>query len=368
MTDRRVAVVGAGAVGVTAAHDLATRGAAVTVFERESVGAGSTARAAGIAYHAHAEDVDAAVTARAIERFRAFSGSGTFRFHETPYLWFVTEADATADALREQVERMAHAGCDATLVDPSDLRARFPQLRVGDMYLAAVAETAGVGDPAAYADLLTEKARSAGATIREETTATLRTDPVRVAADRAATRFDDVVIAAGAHTGRLLADAGFEVPVEPYRAQAVHVGGPAVPIFYDATDRYYARPGQQGIVAGDGAGPATLDDWDETADEETIADLRAAMERRLINFDARVTESWAGLCTATPDRDPVVGRLADGVHVAAGWHGSGFMRAPATGEAVAETVLGGEGLPTFDPTRFDGDETVSVPGGIDDRR
>jgi len=368
VTDRRVAVVGAGAVGITAAHDLAARGADVTVFERESVGAGSTARAAGIAYHAHAEDVDAAVTGRAIERFRALSGAGSFRFAETPYLWFVTEADATADALREQVERMAHHGCDAALVDPAALRTRFPQLRVEDIHLAAVAETAGVGDPAAYADLLAKKARGEGATIREGETVRLRTDPARVVVDGEATRFDDVVVAAGAHTGRLLADAGFAVPVEPYRAQAVRTAGPAVPIFYDATERYYVRPDQRGLLAGDGAGPAALDDWDETADDETVADLMAAMERRLVNFDASASESWAGLCTATPDRNPLVGRLADGVHVATGWHGSGFMRAPATGEAVADAVLDGEEIPAFDPTRFDGDESVSVPRGIDDRR
>ncbi|MFB6120703.1 MAG: NAD(P)/FAD-dependent oxidoreductase [Halobacteriaceae archaeon] len=365
---RRVAVVGAGAVGVTAAHDLASRGADVTVFERDAVGAGSTARAAGIAYHAHAEDVDAAVMERAIERFRALSGEGRFRFTETPYLWFVTEADATADALREQVERMAHHGCDASLVDPSDLRARFPQLHTDDVHLAAVAETAGVADPDAYAALLAARARDAGAEIREGATAALRTDPVRVVVNGESARFDDVVVAAGPHTAPLLGDAGFDVPVEPYRAQAVRTAGPAVPIFYDATDRYYVRPDREGLLAGDGAGPTTLDDWDRNADAETVAELRAAMEHRLVNFDADMRDSWAGLCTATPDRDPVLGRLAEGVHVAAGWHGSGFMRAPATGEAVAESVLDGEGVPAFDPARFDGGEAATVPRGIDDAR
>jgi len=32
------------------------------------------------------------------------------------------------------------------------------------------------------------------------------------------------------------------------------------------------------------------------------------------------------------------------------------MRAPATGEAIAGQVLGGDPVPAFDPLRFDGDE------------
>jgi glycine/D-amino acid oxidase-like deaminating enzyme len=52
--------------------------------------------------------------------------------------------------------------------------------------------------------------------------------------------------------------------------------------------------------------------------------------------------------------------------VATGWHGHGFMRAPAVGERLAKQVLGGEGITHWDPTRFDGDEPVDLPAGIVD--
>ena len=50
MTDinERVAVVGAGAVGLSAATELARRGADVTLYDRASPGSGSTGRAAGL--------------------------------------------------------------------------------------------------------------------------------------------------------------------------------------------------------------------------------------------------------------------------------------------------------------------------------
>lgn len=42
------------------------------------------------------------------------------------------------------------------------------------------------------------------------------------------------------------------------------------------------------------------------------------------------------------------------------------MRAPAAGEAVARALLAGERAPveTYDPARFDGDETAEVREGM----
>ena len=74
-TPDSVGVVGGGAVGVTAAHDLAARGVDVTLFERGEVAGGASGRAAGIIYDAFAEGRDAAVAARALDRFRVFAHS-----------------------------------------------------------------------------------------------------------------------------------------------------------------------------------------------------------------------------------------------------------------------------------------------------
>ncbi|MCO8268756.1 FAD-dependent oxidoreductase, partial [Haloferax sp. AB510] len=77
--------------------------------------------------------------------------------------------------------------------------------------------------------------------------------------------------------------------------------------------------------------------------------------------------AWAGLCGATPDRNPLVGPVAEGVFVAAGWHGHGFMWSPAIGERLAEAVLGDgqTSIPdAFDPRRFDGDEEFAVVEGM----
>jgi sarcosine oxidase subunit beta len=359
----RVAVVGGGAVGLTAAYDLAVRGADVTLFERDEVAAESTGRAAGILYDAYAEDVDAQVAARAIERFREFSGEGDFEFRDSPYLWFVTEPGEKADAIREQVEGMQRNDCDVERVDAADLADQYPALDTDDVVEAAVAENAGVADTAAYADLLASKARTEDVDVREGTTASVSIDPPRVNGDA----FDAVLVAAGAHTKRLLADAGVEIPLKPYRVQALTADDPGeIPTFYDATAGYYGRPHPQGLLAGDGTEPVEADPetYDRAGDDWFVDAMTERLESRLSGYDLTLSRAWAGLCTATPDRDPLLGELEDGLYVATGWQGHGFMRAPATGEVIAEQILGGDGIPEFDPTRFDGDEAFDVVEGM----
>ncbi len=377
LEDPDVAVVGAGAVGMTAAHDLARRGASVTVFDRGSVAAGATGRAAGICYDAFAEDVDARIAARAIERFRSLDGTGRFAFRERPYVFLARTGDERrSTAIERSVERMRVNDRDVELLNPEALGSRFP-VRAADVAVAAVAHDAAVTDPAAYAEAMATLARESGVAVRTDTPVGVRTDPpgiVRVGTDEDgdegedddAERFDAVVVAAGAHTKRLLDGAGLSIPLKPYRVQAF-VGEAAYdgPTVYDATAGVYLRSHPDGLLAGDGTEPveADPDDWDRGADDWFRDEAGAAVRERT-GLEPAIREAWAGLCTATPDGNPLLGELVPGVFVAAGWHGHGFMRAPATGELVADQVLGDDGVDPFDPGRFDGDEQFEVAEGM----
>jgi len=385
-----VGVVGGGAVGLTAAHDLARRGASVTLFEAGSVGSGSTGRAAGLLSRAHADPVNAELGARAVERFRAFAaedgdgdgdgneetpadddwseGDPGFRFHEAPHYTVATEPGPRAETVRREAERKRELGCDVAIVDPAELGRSFPAVRTDDVAVAVRALGGGYADTLAYARLVARLARAAGARIREGTPAAVETDPPRVRADGDAERFDAVLVAAGAQTKRLCADAGVPLAMKPYRVQALTAGGPAVPMLHDVTAGYYLRPHPAGLLAGDGTEhvESDPDDWARDADDEFRAEMRRRLGDRLDGFDpdGGLDRAWAGLCTATPDGDPLLGELADGLYVATGWQGHGFLRAPATGEAVATQILGGDGIPAFDPGRFDDDEEFPVREGM----
>jgi glycine/D-amino acid oxidase-like deaminating enzyme len=364
-----VAVVGGGAIGTTAAYDLARRGADVTLFERGEIAAESTGRAAGVLYDAFAEDVDAAIGRRSLERFRAFSGEGSFELRETPYVWLAREGDELRErAIEQQVPRMRSHGVDAELLEPGDLADLAPALRTDDVGVAAVAHDAGWADPAAYARLLARKAEREGATVRTGTVVSIADSETAVVdATGEQVAFDAVVVAAGAHTKRLLADAGYRIAMKPYRVQALSTrSGPGTPMLYDATAGFYLRPHGEGLLVGDGTEEveSNPDGWERDADPEFVERAVDLAGERLAVGDLVPEESWAGLCTATPDRNPLMGWLEEGLYAATGWQGHGVMRAPALGERIAEEVCGGDGIRAFDPTRFAGDEEFAIVEGM----
>jgi sarcosine oxidase subunit beta len=59
--------------------------------------------------------------------------------------------------------------------------------------------------------------------------------------------------------------------------------------------------------------------------------------------DLRIVSSWSCYYEMTPDDHPVVGRVpgVDGLYVAAGFSGHGFMHAPATAQLMVEEMLDG---------------------------
>lgn len=363
----KVAVIGGGAVGATAAARLADRGVDVALYEAGEVGGGSTGLAAGIAYTAFTDPQDVDHATESIERFRELGRE--VGYSETPYAWFVTEGGERARALERGVGTMRSNGVDVSAVDRDELREEFPQIRTDDVHAAAVCRDAGCLDPAAYARVAAEEAEDAGATIHEDLPAGVHRDPLRVSSDAGVEAVDRVLVAAGANTKRVLGAAGVPIAMKPYRVQALTASGPALPMVFDATDEWYLRPTERGLLAGDGTERVEADptDWDTTADEAFLDAVEARLNDRLVNYDGSITDAWAGLCTATPDGDPLLGHLGEGIHVATGWHGHGVMRAPAVGRVAAESVCGEEGVRAFHPLRFDGTEDFPVVAGMDER-
>jgi sarcosine oxidase subunit beta len=366
---RDVAVVGAGAVGAGAAYELARRGADVTLYDRGPVANGASGRAAGFCYDAVATEPAATLARTAVHRFRTLSGPDTFSFQECPYVWFAREGDEeNAAAIQSGLDRMTEHGVAVCRIDASTLSQRFPALRTDDVTVAGVTGGAGYADPGAYTACLAENAAVEGATVETHTPVGLGLDPPRVVPDGGSPReVDAVLVAAGAHSKRLLDGVGVPIAMKPYRVQAL-VAAATVdgPMWYDATAGCYARPHPDGLLAGDGTEDVEADPerYDRDADPGFGASLCDRLRGRLPGLRPEVSRAWAGLCTATPDRQPLLGRLREGLYVATGFQGQGFMRAPATGRLIAEQMLGGPGIDAFDPTRFSGDEEFGIREGM----
>jgi sarcosine oxidase len=334
MARMRVAVVGAGVVGLSATATLLERGADVVCYER--TGAPMGERSAGSSRifrlaHRTPDLVRSAADARAgFDRWAERAGRPMI----VPSGCVISGSDVPAWAAA-----MDAAGAPyETPVAPDRLRLPVRRAPVD----ALLDPSGGVVDVDAVRAYLTELTRLA-----------LRLEPVEaVDADASVwtrsghARFDAVLLAAGAGTPALAAQVGIAVPGElEHHARFTFPLDPAVPwrSWIDlpaaglGTYQHASGPGRW-AVGGHLDAAATA--W-QVGRDAAIADARAAVlqyAREHLTVEPRVVETL--YCSPTPG-------LGDGFHVQRGGpvvalHGENLFKfAPVLGEVLAEAVISG---------------------------
>ncbi|PSP57442.1 FAD-dependent oxidoreductase [Halobacteriales archaeon QS_1_67_19] len=354
-----VAVVGGGIVGLASAYYLADRGAAVTVYEKGSLGGGSTERSAGGIRAQFSTPVNVDLSLASVDVWDSFADEfGTDIGYRRPGYLFLAREPETAAAFEANVAMQTDRGVPARLLDPEAAAEHCPELRVETFLAATYAPTDGFADPHLALQGFAEAAREAGVEIRTQTAVT---DIHR--ADRAVTELtaggertdvDFVVNAAGPWARRVARLAGIELPVAPKRRQVLVVEPEIpvpedVPLTIDLDTGSYFRPEREGaaLVGGkfDDADPdADPDGYDRKTDLDWAAEAieRASDCAAYFGPDAEIRRGWAGLYAVTPDHHPVIEETVPGLVNAVGFSGHGFQHAPATGQLVAELIVDGE--------------------------
>jgi sarcosine oxidase subunit beta len=367
-----VAVVGGGIVGLASAYYLADRGADVTVFEKGSLGNGSTERSAGgiRAQFSTPVNVELSLASMAVwEGFEERFGVD-IAYRQAGYL-FLTREETTARQFEENVAVQNDRGVPSELLDPTDAREHCPKLRAEEFVAATYSPTDGFADPHLALQGFAAAAREARADIRTKTPVSRihregRDDGsgavTRLTADGERAEFDFVVNAAGPWARRVAEMAGIEIPVAPKRRQMLVVDSETpvpedVPLTIDLDTGSHFRPEREGaaLVGGhfpdeervEGSEPdpdRNPDAFDRSFDLDwaTEALERASDCADYFGPDSRIRRGWAGLYAVTPDHHPIVEETIPGFVNAVGFSGHGFQHAPATGQIVAELVLDGE--------------------------
>lgn len=169
-----------------------------------------------------------------------------------------------------------------------------------------------------------------------------------------------VVVAAGAWTGRLLG-----VPIRPIKGQILRLSGPVgllrLPVRGVVRgSSVYAVPRSDGEIVVGATQEEQGFDTRVTAGGvyELLRDVLALLPG-LSEID--LVETWAGLRPGAPDNAPIIGIGDDGIVYATGHYRNGILTAPITAAAVSALVQGREppvDLAAFSPNRFD-----AKPGG-----
>ncbi|MFD4606792.1 NAD(P)/FAD-dependent oxidoreductase [Streptomyces sp. NPDC058451] len=409
----RVAVVGAGMVGLSTAWFLQERGVDVTVYDREGVAAGSSwgnagwltpglatplpepavltygVRAvlspsspvyvppsadpkllrflAGFARNSTASQwlrsmrALVPINSLALSSFDTLAEGGVeARTLEAKSFIAAYRSATEREVLLEELEQIHSAGqtMEFDVLDGNEARGVEPSL--SDEIGAAIRlHGQRYIDPGHYVHALADAVRARGGVIHEGAEVTDVRDTAAgvtvVVGGGDGERFDAVVLATGAWLGRLAREFGVRSLVQAGRGYSFSVPVehvPSGPVYFPAQRVACTPLGDRLRVAG----------MMEFRKPEAPLDARrvhaiAEAARPLLrgaDLDARRDE-WVGSRPCTTDGLPLIGATRSPRVFAAGGHGMwGITLGPATGRLLAETIVTGElpaQLAPFDPLR-----------------
>lgn len=369
MSSFDVAIVGAGIVGLACAQAAAAAGLRVAVVDGAGIASGATGAGMG---HLVVLDEDPAECALArlsmdeMARWPAAWGAGAASRGAAPVgtLW-LAETDAQRAAALAKRDRLRACGWPAEWLDPPQLRAAEPGLAhdlVGALHVLRDDVVYGPG----IAFALAGDVRARGGVVKTGLPVVeARSHQLRLA-DGSSISAGQVLVAAGCGTPSLLP--GHALPIQPRKGLLAitdrHPGHPARPRhaivelgYIDSAHGNAAESVAFNLQPRD-TGQLLLGSTRQYGVEDPAVDARllARLVRRGQRFVPRLGElvmlrTWSGFRPATPDGRPCIGRLDEGLWVAAGHEGLGLTTAAGTARLWLDLLLGRE--PAIDAEPFD---------------
>jgi D-amino-acid dehydrogenase len=412
VSEPRVAVIGAGVVGLACAWELRHRGAEVVVLERGAVGGGVSRGNTGwvspsLTYplpgpgmlreglrqlltggdafvlrprldpafvgwlwgfrrNCSSARFDAGIRAllalnhRTLELFDAYRDAGVgFEMH-TAGLVVAARTPGGLDLYRRTFQRLRELGYEGGSIDELDagaLAALEPALDQDQVVAGLHARVDRFVRPEQLTAGLAASLQSDGVEIHERCELRTLAPTARgwaletTSGPMVAQR---VVVAAGLPTAPLLRRLGVRVPLTGARGYSVTTAGRGTPprhALYLAEAKLGLSPFDGGVrVAGVFELGANNLDTSPGVGERLLAAARPYLSSWQPDPDGPV-EAWAGLRPATPDGLPLIGALPglDNIYLATGHGMLGVTLAPATANLLAPLVLDGRAAPELTP-------------------
>lgn len=373
----RIAVIGAGVAGLSAALELRRRGAEVAVYDAgTAIGGGASQRAAGMLGAAFEWALEADRPAlvdlaqRSAELWPEFAarveklGGGSIDYSDNGSVVLARNADEAA-WLSRLTTACQSRGLAAERLDPNALRALEPSVS-REVVAALLLPGDGHVDAALLLQRLASAASRAGVGLRlgraverigftagqGETVFTL---PDGLQADR-------VVLATGMARpaprfhGHGQDWEGVSALIVPVKGHMLALAPSArAPSRVLRTRDGYVAPKSRWTLVGSSAERGRSD---TVVDRTEISRLRSlAVELAPDLAAAEEITAWAGVRPGTPDDAPMIGETnSPGVYASLGYYRNGVLLAPAAAELLADQIIDGKvskAAAAFDPARFD---------------
>jgi sarcosine oxidase subunit beta len=353
-------VVGGGVVGLSVAMHLLEAGAGVTLFERTGIASGASGVQPGGVRQQWGTRANCLMARESFSFYDDFPNryETTARAHldHCGYLFVATE-DASLRQLRGNIAVQQEVGIPSQLLTPEEAATIVPSLNSEQILGAAYCAEDGYFDrPQAVVEAFAEVVARDGGTLEFSGVSSITRDGAgwRLLLDDGRSHTSDaVVVATGYDTPELLSPLGYELPITKearYLFYSDHIKERLLePLVIDVDRGLAAKHLADGrVLASDlhaeGEPELHQDAWRRRI-REIAVELLPILEYVPLPIIA------PGYYDMTPDGQPVIDELEDGLWVAAGFSGHGFMVAPVAGQAIAAAISGRHASAWIDAVR-----------------
>ncbi|EKT84711.1 sarcosine oxidase subunit beta [Rhodococcus opacus M213] len=360
-----VVVIGGGVIGASIAFHLAESGVSdVVLLEKDELACGSTCKAAGGVRASFSNEANIAIGLRGLDVYSRFAQEyhQEIDFSRDGYLYLLSD-QANVDIFTESVALQNCHGVPSRMVTPEEAQKISPLISTDGLLAASWSPQDGKATPESVVMGYAAAARRHGARIVrhcavtdiESTGGTI----TAVVTEHGRIKTDTVVCAAGAWSAGIGNMLGVNVPVVPVRRQIAFTeplselpeSSPSLTI--DFPSNFYFHPEGKGLLLG-WSDPNEREGFNLKFElEDWLMGLGAIAETRVpAVLDYGISTGWAGLYEVTPDRNQIIDRSTEveGLLIATGYSGHGFLMGPATGEIVRDLYHGKE--PGYDISSF----------------
>jgi sarcosine oxidase subunit beta len=376
--DAGVAIIGGGIIGVSIAYYLAKRGMPkVVLLERHTLGSGSTAKCAGGIRTQFSTPINiqmSLLSLGVLKGFRkefgidpCFCAAGYLFLESDRKRWKTLEANASL---------MERFGLQSELLDPDEIRSRWPFIAVNDLIGASYTAKDGYAGPHEVLQGFAKGARRLGAVLIEDAeVVAVETKKDRICAVHmrsGETLSTEIVVnAAGPRAAQVASLVGLDLPVRSQRRQVFFTPPfddlpQFVPILIDlARGWYMRREGSALLLAGPKDSHISFNERPDFDGQLWAAEQ--SIHRVPVLTLAQIAGGWAGLYEISPDHHAIIGSFPElkGFICANGFSGHGFQHAAAAGLLIAELIVDGKAT-TMDlfplrPQRFRERDLIHEP-------
>lgn len=366
-----VLIIGGGLVGSSVAYHLAKsgRGGRIIVIEPDpTYEFATTPGASGGVRRLFSRPENVALGSYGLEFYSTFHETmavddepADISFKPQGYL-FLSDAGDSAQ-MRANYETQTANGVAAELLEPSELKGRYPSVNFDDVDIGVLTPDDAWIDPYAALMGFRRMARHLGVEYRQDRVVSWEGDggvARRVVLESGETlEASQFVLAAGAWSGEIAAMLDWHVPIRAMSRQTHFFLCKAEiePLPFIKTETNLAfRPEGAGYTGGmpdwdvaPGFNWNYDPDWFEREVWPVLAQRVPAME------ELKLERTWACHYERNElDKNAIIGRWDGGmenVYIAAGFSGHGIMQAPGAGCAMAELILDGT-FSTMDLSRL----------------